>query len=79
MSQRTGGGPSGRRRDLHVLPEALQQMRNHKVRRIPVVTEDGALSGILTVDDVINLLAQELQTLTGAIVGQPMLEAQMRR
>jgi CBS domain-containing protein len=66
-------------RDTEGLADSLQLMRNHKVRRIPVVTEDGALSGIVTVDDVINLLARELQTITGAIIGQPMLEAQMRR
>jgi CBS domain-containing protein len=66
-------------RDTDNLPEALRLMRTHKVRRIPVVTEGGALFGIVTVDDVINLLAQELQTITGAIIGQPMLEAQMRK
>lgn len=66
-------------RETEGLPETLHLMRTHKIRRIPVVTEGGALFGIVTVDDVINLLAQELQTITGAIIGQPMLEAQMRR
>jgi CBS domain-containing protein len=66
-------------RDTDGLPETLHLMRTHKVRRIPVVADDGTLFGIVTVDDVINLLAQELQTITGAIVGQPMLEAQMRK
>jgi CBS domain-containing protein len=66
-------------RDTESLPETLQLMRTYKVRRIPVVTESGALSGIVTVDDVINLLAQELQTITGAITSQPMLEARIRR
>jgi CBS domain-containing protein len=66
-------------RDTEGLAETLQRMRNHKVRRIPVVTEGGALFGIVTVDDVIHLLARELQTITSAISGQQMLEAQMRR
>ncbi|HYD82382.1 MAG TPA: CBS domain-containing protein [Paucimonas sp.] len=66
-------------RDSEGLAETLRLMRQHKIRRIPVVTEGGALFGIVTADDVINLLSRELLMITGAIAGQPQMEAQMRR
>lgn len=58
--------------------EALRMMRSHKVRRLPVVSEGGALFGIVTSDDLINLLAMELSMMTDAIVEQPMREAKLR-
>jgi len=66
-------------RDTDDLARTLAAMRDNKVRRIPVVTADGALAGIVAADDVIGMLAHELQSITGAIVGQQMLEANMRR
>jgi CBS domain-containing protein len=42
------------------LPDALKMMRERGVRRLPVVDSDGALVGIVTADDVIRLLAEEL-------------------
>jgi CBS domain-containing protein len=35
------------------LPGALQRMTEAKVRRLPVVTSDGDLQGILSIDDII--------------------------
>ena len=32
---------------------ALEQMRNRKVRRLPVLKEDGRLCGILSLDDIV--------------------------
>jgi len=66
-------------RDKDGLAETLGLMRTHKIRRIPVVTDGGALLGIVAVDDVVNLLAKELQSLSGAIIGQQMLEEHVRR
>jgi CBS domain-containing protein len=59
--------------------ETLRLMRNNKVRRMPVVTDAGTLYGIVTADDVINLLAMELSLMTGAIVEQPIKEGRLRR
>ena len=39
---------------------AIQYMRSKTVRRLPVVNEDGGLVGILTLDDVLALLSEEL-------------------
>lgn len=35
------------------LESALKTMRNHHIRRLPVVDKDGKLQGILSIDDVV--------------------------
>jgi CBS domain-containing protein len=46
------------------LYEAVQYMRAKGVRRLPVVNDSGALQGILTLDDLLELLAEELLALS---------------
>lgn len=46
--------------------EALQKMRGLGIRRMPVVNDRGGLEGILAVDDVLELLAEELTLLASA-------------
>ncbi len=43
--------------------ETIKLMRNHAIRRIPVVSNDGVLVGIISADDVLDLLAEELSEL----------------
>ncbi len=43
--------------------DTLQRMSSRGIRRMPVINEDGGLEGILTVDDLIELLADELDLL----------------
>lgn len=43
---------------------AVELMREKKVRRLPVVDEQGLLVGIITSDDVIDLLAEQLAGLS---------------
>ncbi len=43
--------------------DTLQSMHSKGIRRMPVINEDGGLEGILTVDDLIELLADELDLL----------------
>ncbi len=43
--------------------DTIQHMRSGGVRRVPVVNDDGGLEGILTVDDLLDLLAEELAAL----------------
>jgi signal-transduction protein with cAMP-binding, CBS, and nucleotidyltransferase domain len=47
-------------REKDGLWDTLQLMRSQGIRRLPVVNEKGFLEGILTVDDFIELLADEL-------------------
>lgn len=48
--------------------EALQTARDAEVRRLPI-TENGNLTGIVTLDDVIVLLAGELSEVSNVIQG----------
>ena len=43
---------------------AIETMRSKGVRRAPVVGNDGALIGILTLDDVLDVLSEALNDLT---------------
>jgi len=40
--------------------EAIQYMRLKAVRRLPIVNESSGLIGILTLDDLLELLSEEL-------------------
>lgn len=40
--------------------EAIQFMRSKTIRRLPIVNKDGGLIGVLTLDDVLELLSKEL-------------------
>jgi len=59
--------------------ETLRLMRAYKIRRMPVVNQAGALFGIVTADDLINLLAMEFSMMTGTIVEQPSQESKLRK
>jgi CBS domain-containing protein len=59
--------------------EALRTMRDHKVRRMQVVTPAGTLFGIVTADDISNLLTRGLSLMAGTIVEQPVREGRLRK
>lgn len=71
-------------RDLHTVTEeaaiedSLRLMRRYAVRRLPVVDDDGALVGVVTLDDVLSLLAEELAQM-GKIVERSSPAALARR
>ncbi|AFZ74172.1 CBS domain-containing protein [Natronobacterium gregoryi] len=50
--------------------EATELMSEHGVRRLPVVDSDGELTGIITVDDLHELLADEHQQLAAVVQAQ---------
>jgi CBS domain-containing protein len=47
--------------------ELIQSMKKHGVRRFPIVAGDGKLVGIITLDDLIELMGEELADLGRAI------------
>ena len=66
------------REDQGIL-ETIRQMRLRGVRRLPIVGEDGALVGIITVDDLVALLANELNDLSKVIWREQMIEVNTRK
>lgn len=50
--------------------EAAETMSEHGVRRLPICTDDGSLAGIITADDLTELLADEQQQLSSIIQAQ---------
>ena len=58
--------------------DVMRAMRRHAVRRLPVVTEIGVLVGLITLDDVLQVLSEELGLLIGAIQGQMAHERHQR-
>jgi len=49
------------------LYEAMEQIKGKGIRRLPVVDSDGRLQGIITVDDLIRLLAAEMNCISGIL------------
>jgi CBS domain-containing protein len=47
--------------------DAIRQMHEESVRRMPVVDGDGLLAGIVTLDDLVVMLSDEMDTLAGII------------
>lgn len=49
------------------IESALALMRSHRLRRLPVVGHDGQLVGLLSLDDVLMLLAEEFASIGGLL------------
>lgn len=58
--------------------EAIQFMRAKAVRRLPVVDGQGALVGIVALDDLLALLAEELSDLAGLVAREQEKESRAR-
>ncbi|MFW6323598.1 MAG: CBS domain-containing protein [Desulfovibrionales bacterium] len=58
--------------------EVLKRMRVHSIRRVPVVNEKGVLQGILSIDDLIQQISEELSDLVVLLSRQSEREKQRR-
>mgnify|MGYP000279662449 CR=1 FL=1 len=58
--------------------EAVERMQDSGTRRLPVISADGLLVGILTLDDVLRMLAGEMTALAIAAQRSVMREARSR-
>ena len=56
----TGGEEDG-------IYESIERMRTHGIRRLPVVDKEGHLAGILSVDDILEFLGEEVNSLIGLV------------
>ncbi len=58
--------------------DTLRRMRELGIRRMPVVNRDGALVGIIAVDDLLDLIRQSLDDVIGLVERQASKEARRR-
>lgn len=59
--------------------ETIERMRFKSIRRLPVVNSLGALSGIVSVDDLLEFLAEEMGQLSRISAGQAAHERRARQ
>ena len=61
------------------LLDAITIMRNKGVRRMPIVNKKGSLVGIITIDDVLELIAEQLQGIVSLFLKEQHREKRLRR
>ena len=57
----------------------LRHMREAGVRRVPVVDHSGALTGVLSIDDVLERIAEQLINIAGSIRNEQRMERAVRQ
>lgn len=57
--------------------EAVTKMRRFGVRRLPIVGDDGSLRGIITLDDVIEVLSAKLREAASVVPRERRVEARL--
>lgn len=62
--------------DVH---ETIERMRFKGVRRMPIVNSSGVLVGIVSSDDLIQFLADEMTELARIVIQQQSIEKQIRK
>lgn len=55
---------------------ALATMRDHKIRRVPVVDEQGALTGIVSIDDIVLVATDKKSTRNSSITYEDAIRTQ---
>jgi CBS domain-containing protein len=63
----------------HGVLETIEVMRFKGVRRMPVVDADGRLAGIVTIDDLLEVLAEELTDIARIVSREQTHEQQARK
>jgi len=58
--------------------DILESMQSEGVRRVPVLNQDGALVGVLALDDVLRLYARDIEKMAGIVGAQRLHESRAR-
>ncbi len=66
-------------KDTEGIFETVQYMRGRNIRRVPVVDEGGGLIGILSLDDLLELLSEELLAIAKLVRYQRQKETKRRQ
>lgn len=66
-------------REEDSVTEVLRVMRERGVRRVPVLATDGALIGIVSIDDVLDIVAEQLRDVVRAIAREQVRETRTVR
>jgi CBS domain-containing protein len=61
------------------LDGALKLMRTRGIRRLPVVSADGRLEGLVAFDDILEVMSEELGELVGLVAREQKRERDVRR
>lgn len=73
------GEPLVTARESEGLLETMEIMRYKGVRRLPIVGADGQLTGIVTIDDLLEVLAEQLTELARVVAREQARESTARR
>jgi CBS domain-containing protein len=65
-------------RESDSLSTVLSQMRGRGVRRVPVVNEQGGLEGIFSLDDLLELLAEQMHDFVAVLRKEANQEQRLR-
>lgn len=65
-------------REQDHVEDVVRLMRQRGVRRVPVLTRSGALAGLLSLDDVLDVLAEQLQDMVHTVDRERAREARAR-
>jgi len=65
-------------REQDGIVDALRVMREKGVRRLPVVTASGGLAGILAMDDILELIAEEMDGFVRTLKSERKRETRVR-
>ena len=66
-------------RPTETLHSALTTMRSRGVRRLPVVSGNGLLEGLIAFDDILEVMSEELRDLVGLVAREQKLERELHR
>jgi CBS domain-containing protein len=61
------------------LHSALSTMHSRGIRRLPVVSGDGRLEGVVAFEDILEVMSDELRELVGLVAREQKLERELRR